>query len=117
MKRSSFLQKYKVKSPVKFTGLSPTKYGLSLFNTITGSIVQNIDALPFAYVDNITKLENLEPNTTAAISFIGKLKWKSEIPIALCGEKKKPAKVCDAIINDGTCSYPISIWGDLINII
>ena len=53
-----------------------------------GSRVENIDALPFAYVHNMAKLENLEPNTTATISIMGQLKWKSEIPIALCGKKE-----------------------------
>lgn len=60
-----------IKSPVKFTGLSPTKCGPSFFNTNNGSRVENIDALPFAYVHNMAKLENLEPNTTATISIMG----------------------------------------------
>lgn len=87
-----------------FTGLSPTKCGLSLFNINISSRFENIDAFPLAYVDNdITKFKNLELNTTTAISIIGTLKQKSEMQIALHGVKKKQAKVCNAIINDGTC--------------
>ena len=61
VKRNLFLQKYKVKSPVMFTGLSPTKCGLSLFNINISSRFENVDAFPLAYVDNdITKFKNLE---------------------------------------------------------
>ena len=75
VKRNLFLQKYKVKSPVMFTGLSPTKCGLSLFNINISSRFENVDAFPLAYVDNdITKFKNLELNTTTAISIIGTLK-------------------------------------------
>lgn len=32
-------------------------------------------------------------------------------------KQKRPAKFCDAIINNDTCTYPISIWVNLIDII
>ena len=31
-------------------------------------------------------------------------------------KQKRPAKFCDAIINNDTCTYPISIWVNLIDI-
>ena len=46
-------------------------------------------ALPFAHVKNdISRLKDLDPNTTGVISVIGKLKQKSEMQVVLCGEKK-----------------------------
>ena len=32
-------------------------------------------------------------------------------------KEKNPSKICEAIVNDGASTYPISIWGDLIDII
>ena len=67
---------------------SPTKSGLSFFNIDISSIFEDIDALSLTYVDNdITKIKDLEPNTTTIISVLSKLKWIYEKPILLCGEK------------------------------
>ena len=55
-KKNLVLRKHEVKSSVKFTGLSPTKYivSFSIFNN--GSRSEDLDLLPFAYVsDNTTK--------------------------------------------------------------
>lgn len=51
--------------------------------------LKDSDALPFVHVKNdISRLKDLDPNTTGVISVIGKLKQKSEMQVVLCGEKK-----------------------------
>ena len=49
-KRTLFLQKHKAKSPVKLTGLSPTKSEVFFYNSNIGSCYKDLQSLSFAYV-------------------------------------------------------------------
>ena len=40
---------------------------------------------------------------------IGEIRWKSETRAVLCDNKKRPAKVRDALINDSTATFLLSV--------
>ena len=73
--------------------------------------------MPFAYVkDSATKLSDISANTSTTSTVIGEIKWKSETRAVLRGHKKDlGAKFRDALINDSTITFLLSVLGDLIS--
>lgn len=73
--------------------------------------------MPFAYVkDGATKLSDISANTSTTSTVIGEIKWKSETRAVLRGHKKDlGAKFRDALINDSTITFLLSVLGDLIS--
>lgn len=63
--------------------------------------------------DGATKSSNISANTSAAWTIIAESRWKSKIRDVHCGIKR-PAIVRDALINDSTTTFPLSVWGDLM---
>ena len=115
-KRTLFVNKCEIKSPVKFKGLSPSKSGITFFNSNTGSRFEDLQTLPFAYVDTVsTNIENIDPNGTSSITVIGEVKWNAEQREVFVGEKKLKRIVRDATLGDNTGTFPLSVWGDLVS--
>lgn len=63
--------------------------------------------------DGATKSSNISANTSTAWTIIAESWWKSKIRDVHCGIKR-PAIVRDALINDSTTTFLLSVWGDLI---
>lgn len=117
-KRAMFLKRCEDKSPLKLTRLSVTK-NLSFFNCNTGSRVEDVKGMNFVFSENssITEVKDISTEISGCLTILGQVQWVSDAKDLEIGPNKVPKQVRDGLFGDESGIIPISVWGDLIEII
>lgn len=115
-KRSTFLQGWEDRSPVKLSKVSVSR-NLTFFNANSGSKMEETDELDFVFSESsttVTKVKNIAQDTTGSFTTVGFINWSSEAKTVEISSSKIKKQVRDDVFADGSDFNKISVWGDLI---
>ena len=119
VKRPLFVEKISTGQPIKITKLSKGNGDINFFNYHKGSRIVDVKSISFKATDNAAfDLIKLKDKSSGIFDIQGQFKWLS--PKRKVLSKKDPNQVLElreAVLNDGTAHYIISIWGEMIDTI
>ena len=116
VKRPLFTEKISSGQPVNLTNLNKGTGDISFFNYHRGSRVTDAKSISFKFTENAAyDLIKLKDKTSGMYDIQGQLKWLAPQRQVLSRKEKNVHKeLREAVINDGTAHYIISIWGEMI---